>query len=622
MSSKKSAAKQELMGNFSFLMEDHPIPMWIHDSQDESILEMSRAALKQFGYRRSDIGRRKLEDIFPADEVPLLRANLRRIRRTRQLPGEWHIRHKDGRSIMVFLTFSSIVYQGHQAVLATAQLESGQTFERRILEARLRISEFSRFKLLDQILQKTLDEIESLTGSCIGFFHFVEADQKTLSLQNWSTNTLANMCTAEGKWSHYAIDKAGVWVECVHQRKPVIYNDYPNLEHRKGMPPGHATVLRFLSIPIIRNDAIAAIVGVGNKPEPYNDEDVRIASLLADMAWDLAGQKRAEDELRQREERLRIVSENPYDWEFWQDAQGNFLYTSPSCERITGHAIEEFLSDPDLLSEIIHPDDREIFRHHKEQVHAQRSVGSLDFRIIQPNGGIRWIGHVCQPVFSVYGAYLGVRGSNRDVTERKQTEFELLEAKRTIELINLGLRQALEREQRVSRTDSLTELYNRRHFYELAEPSMDVARRYGSPLSLVMFDIDHFKRFNDDYGHLAGDEVLKQVAKIALAQLRRADIFARFGGEEFIALLPNSVSDQACVVADRVREAVANHRMEFHGKAAAVTLSAGIAEYSSDIRSLDEFINRADQALYAAKQAGRNCMQIYSPSTPGATLHV
>ncbi len=137
-----------------------------------------------------------------------------------------------------------------------------------------------------------------MTDSKIGFFHFVEPDQKTLTLQMWSTNTLNNMCTAEGKGSHYSIDLAGVWVDCVHQQGPVIHNDYEGLPHRKGMPPGHAPVVRELFVPVFQGDTIVAILGVGNKPSDYEEPDVKEVSRLAEIAWDIVMRKKAEEQLR------------------------------------------------------------------------------------------------------------------------------------------------------------------------------------------------------------------------------------------------------------------------------------------------------------------------------------
>ena len=185
-----------------------------------------------------------------------------------------------------------------------------------ITQARLRIAgaAYTESMSINEILQLTLDEIERQTGSVIGFYHFLETDQETLSLQNWSSNTLRAMCTAEGKGSHYNISRAGVWVDCVRNQRPVIHNDYASLPHRKGMPPGHAPVTREMVIPILRGGRIVAIIGVGNKPTDYDATDIEIANLLGDFSWEIVERKRAEEELiRLNDELERRVTERTED---------------------------------------------------------------------------------------------------------------------------------------------------------------------------------------------------------------------------------------------------------------------------------------------------------------------
>ncbi len=142
--------------------------------------------------------------------------------------------------------------------------------------------------------------------------------------------------------------------------------------------------------------------------------------------------ERAKKALLASEERFRTVSDFTYDWEYWIGPEGNYLYVSPSCERITGYRPDEFQEDPGLLKRITHPDDRAEIDSHDEKS-EQEEVRSRDFRIINRNGDERWIGHLCQPVYSPDGRYLGRRASNRDITQRKRAEQALRQARDDLE---------------------------------------------------------------------------------------------------------------------------------------------------------------------------------------------
>ncbi|MEI7825155.1 MAG: GAF domain-containing protein [Chlorobiaceae bacterium] len=160
---------------------------------------------------------------------------------------------------------------------------------------RLRILQMADTHTVEEMLMATLDEAETLTGSSIGFVFFVAEDQNSLLLQAVSTNTFENMCKAEGKGVHYPLDKAGVWADAVRAKKAVIHNDYPSLKHRKGMPVGHAEIVRELVIPVNRDGKIVAIMGVGNKRSDYDDKDIEYIELIANHTWDIVAKKIAEE---------------------------------------------------------------------------------------------------------------------------------------------------------------------------------------------------------------------------------------------------------------------------------------------------------------------------------------
>jgi diguanylate cyclase (GGDEF)-like protein len=159
-------------------------------------------------------------------------------------------------------------------------------------------------------------------------------------------------------------------------------------------------------------------------------------------------------------------------------------------------------------------------------------------------------------------------------------------------------------------TDELTRVSNRRHFLKLAEHELERAKRYRHALSIIILDIDDFKKVNDSYGHLCGDAVLQDLSLACRTILRQCDVFARFGGEEFILLLPETNEASALQVANRLCQLVANHVVEYKDTQIQVTISIGVTTSNSNGDTLDDLLNQADGALYQAKRLGKNRLEI------------
>lgn len=209
-----------------------------------------------------------------------------------------------------------------------------------LAQTRFKLIQYSYHLKLDEFLQKVLDEAEVLTHSKIGFYHFVEPDQITLSLQAWSSNTIQNMCKAEGKGLHYDVDKAGVWVDCVHQRKTIVHNDYESLPNKKGLPEGHAPVIREVVVPVFRDDKVVSILGIGNKENYYDDTDVEIITEIADLAWDITERKRAEQLLAASEAKYRLLFDATPIGIGIADLEGKIVTSNPFMKELTGYNFE------------------------------------------------------------------------------------------------------------------------------------------------------------------------------------------------------------------------------------------------------------------------------------------
>jgi len=165
-----------------------------------------------------------------------------------------------------------------------------------LMAVRLRLQEFASSHSPKEVLQKTLDEVEVVTGSRLGFFHYLEVDQRTPSLQVWSTRTVSELGNAKESLRQHGVGHADVWADCVRKRVPIIHNDHNKAPKREAPSDGFAPMIREVVVPIFRKGNIVAILGMGNKEASYTTEDVSTISFLADMAWEIAERRRVEQE--------------------------------------------------------------------------------------------------------------------------------------------------------------------------------------------------------------------------------------------------------------------------------------------------------------------------------------
>ncbi len=292
--------------------------------------------------------------------------------------------------------------------------------EDNIIRLRLSLLEFAADHSLEEVLQKALDEISRIAESPIAFYHFVEEDQKTLSLQAWSTQTLNEFCQAKGKGRHYSIGQAGVWVDCVYQRRPVIHNDYASLPHRKGLPEGHAPVIRELVVPIMRSGQVMAILGVGNKPADYTEKDVETVSYLADVAWEITLRKKAEEAHRKSEEKYKQLTEIFPETIFEADLKGDVTYANPHSLKQFGITEEDIAKGVNIF-DFICPDDRKLAMERIQSRIRGENKNYLEYMAMRKDGSVFNAMALSVPIV-VDGVPVGIRGFIMDITERKQAE--------------------------------------------------------------------------------------------------------------------------------------------------------------------------------------------------------
>jgi two-component system, cell cycle sensor histidine kinase and response regulator CckA len=396
-------------------------------SAEGKITDVNGATERVTGYSRDKLIGTDFADYF-TDSQKAKEGYQRAFREGVVKDYELQICHRDGDLTAVM--YNASVFRERSGEIAGLFAVARDITERKISEElihiRLSLLEFAASHPLDELLQKTLDEIGALTNSSIGFYHFVESDQKTLFLQAWSTRTVKEFCKAGGKGQHYSIDRAGVWVDCIHKRKPVIHNDYSSLPHRKGMPEGHAAVIRELVVPIMRSDRVVAVLGIGNKTTDYTEKDIEIVSYLADVAWEITTRKRTEEALKESEQQYRALFEDSIDGVYSVLRDGTITDANTAFCGLFGYTTAEMIGK-DIRELYLDPADRAKFQN---EIEKNGFVKDYEIKFQKRNGTEVDCLISSSVHFGKDGGITGYRGILRDLTARKALQRQLVQAQK------------------------------------------------------------------------------------------------------------------------------------------------------------------------------------------------
>jgi diguanylate cyclase (GGDEF)-like protein/PAS domain S-box-containing protein len=358
---------------------------------------------------------------------------------------------------------------------------------------------------------------------------------------------------------------------------------------------------------------------------PLRDADGQVTGLVG-IGRDITERKLAEDQLRQLS---RAVEFSPVSIMI-TDKDGKIEYVNSKFCSSTGYSPEEALGNtPRILKSEKTPP--EIYGELWQSISSGKEWrGEILNR--KKNGEYYWGYASISAIADSTGNITHFVAVYENITARK-------EADEKIRLLNAELKE-------LSHTDALTGINNRGHLFELAEREFSVAMRYRQSFSVMFFDIDHFKKINDTFGHAMGDQVLQRLVQVVRAEIRSADVIGRYGGDEFFILLPQTSAQEALPLAERIHESVASVRIKTGIGPLSISISIGIAQMVHNTNSnplqgaaqghgaaslnppqntlrlpqLDTVGNlflRADRALYAAKQKGRNCTVVYDADSPG-----
>jgi len=308
-----------------------------------------------------------------------------------------------------------------------------------------------------------------------------------------------------------------------------------------------------------------------------------------------AERMRAEEALRESEGRYKRLLESVTDYIYTvQVEDGGPVATvhGPGCAAVTGYTTEDYQTDPYLWYRMVYAQDRDIVTEHAVRVIAGETTAALEHRIVHRDGSVRWVRNTPVPRYDEHRRLVAYDGLISNITERKRAEE--------------ALRESEEKYLELSITDSLTNLYNSRHFYNQLQMEIDRVNRYGQPLTLLLFDIDGFKAFNDNYGHIEGDQVLWRLGQVVKRCLRQTDSAYRYGGEEFTILLPMTTSEDGGTIAERIRAELKKEIFSpVSEKDIYITVSIGLAQYKPK-EDMKAFVYRVDQLMYQAKKNGKD----------------
>ncbi|MES9897573.1 MAG: PAS domain S-box protein [Sedimenticola sp.] len=345
---EKERSSQEVLRDseerFRTLVENAVDAFFLLDTEGR-LVDVNTWACKSLGYSREELLALAVPDIdasFPMDKLKALLDSLQP-GKVKTIEGT-HLR-KFGGEFPVEVRVGLITVDGQQQIMAMArditkrkQEEEQRRRDKERLSAQYQLATFP-VESEQKLIEYAIEEIVRLTHSESAYLHFFHPESSEIELYTWSKDVL-KICTAVEE-KHYPLEMAGIWADCLRQKKPVIHNDYPGMQDKKGLPEGHFPVQRHMSVPIMDGDEVVGIVGVGNKEAPYDEQDAQLLSLYMSSMWSMVKGKRVEAELDEVRHYLQNVIDSMPSALVAVDVDGKIIHFNTEAARLSGFSMEE-----------------------------------------------------------------------------------------------------------------------------------------------------------------------------------------------------------------------------------------------------------------------------------------
>ena len=363
-------------------------------------------------------------------------------------------------------------------------------------------------------------------------------------------------------------------------------------EQRQSCKQERLTYLRYIIISSVLF-CLAATIQFDVIMEKFEPQYILMPVLLALGFGILFGRIAIlKDRLSQQTRQFRAVADFAQEFTYFRSINGDYEYISPSCENLTGYTQKQFYATANFMDNLIHPEDRDLWRQHIRHVNKTNNIENIDLRIIHLAGHVIWINHVCGPVLDEDGNVIGMRSTNIDISERKEFEDHI---------------------ERMAYFDALTNLPNRHSLTREISTLIERSQQGENNFALLFLDLDRFKHINDSLGHEVGDRLLIVLADRMKKCCTNNALITRFGGDEFVIVLPLIDKGQFAVdYAHKLLELI-EQPVHLDGKEFYVSGSIGIVLYPYDGKDAETLIRHADATMFEAKKDLHGNIRFYSP---------